>query len=128
MVKFGEFCQLVRKFAKHADFAVIYISEAHATDGWNFAENLYKIRNHVSLQDRINAAKILREVMPREDNLTLHVDSMENDANQGYAGLFERLYIVHRGRIAYMGEPGPNGYCLDEVKEWLDQFANGNST
>lgn len=36
MAKLAKFNEIVRDFKDVADFAIIYISEAHPTDGWAF--------------------------------------------------------------------------------------------
>ena len=36
MAKLARFNEIVRDFNDLADFAIIYISEAHAMDGWAF--------------------------------------------------------------------------------------------
>ncbi len=36
MAKLAKFNEIVRDFNDVADFAIIYISEAHAKDGWAF--------------------------------------------------------------------------------------------
>jgi hypothetical protein len=42
------------------DFIIIYINEAHASDGWKFDGTKYSfIANHLDIQDRIEADKTL---------------------------------------------------------------------
>ena len=76
-------------------------------------------RNHRNLQDRMDAAQQLVSSGPACEVV---VDTMSDKANYVYGGLYERLYIVLNSRIVYVGARGPQGYRLEEVEEWLDQY------
>jgi type I thyroxine 5'-deiodinase len=53
-------------------------------------------------------------------DVPLAVDSIDNRANDAYAGWPERFYIVdEKGTIVYKGKPGPFGYHPEEVEAWL---------
>ncbi len=48
------------------------------------------------------------------------VDGEDNAVNRAYAAWPDRLYVVGtNGRIAYQGGPGPKGFKVNEVEEWL---------
>ena len=118
MAKFGEFCKTASSFASVADFVTVYIEEAHPSDGWAFKNNV-DISSHNRIEDRISAAKRL---LSHEPSFPVVCDTMREDANFAYGGLYERLYIIHRGKIAYEGGRGPRLYNLSEVVEWLAQY------
>ncbi len=61
-----------------------------------------------------------------EYDIPLVVDSMENAADEAYAGWPERLYVIDEdGRVAYKGGVGPFGYDPDELEAWLvDRFGS----
>ena len=118
MAKFGEFCNVASSFAPVADFVTVYIEEAHAADGWAFNNNV-SINKHCQIEDRISAAKRLLEHKP---TFPIVCDGMNEEANFTYGGLYERLYIIHRGKIAYQGGRGPRLYFLKEVVEWLENY------
>lgn len=99
---------------------VVYIEEAHASDGWKFKNN-YDINVHRSLEDRFSAANKLKELKP---GCPIVVDKMSNDANKAYGGLYERLYILLDGVTVYEGGRGPALYKLEEIKEWLHNYVN----
>ena len=45
---------------------------------------------------------------------------IDKAANEIYAGWPERLYVVGvDGKVAYKGGPGPGGFKIAEVEEWL---------
>uniref|UniRef100_A0A8C5RIR1 Iodothyronine deiodinase n=1 Tax=Laticauda laticaudata TaxID=8630 RepID=A0A8C5RIR1_LATLA len=116
--RFGEFNKLVEDFKSVADFLVIYIEEAHASDGWAFKNNIV-IKSHQTLQDRITAARMLLKQQPL---CPVVLDTMENLSTNKYAALPERLYVLQKGKVVYKGKPGPWNYCPQEVREFLEQL------
>lgn len=118
MYKLGEFKQLVKDFSDVADFLVVYIAEAHSTDGWAFTNNI-DINLHQSLEDRLSAAQIL----VRKDPLCpVVVDDMSDVTATKYGALPERLYVLQAGNIVYKGTEGPWGYDPLEVRAFLQKM------
>ncbi|KAI5938229.1 Type I iodothyronine deiodinase [Manis javanica] len=109
---------LIEDFSSIADFLVIYIEEAHASDGWAFKNNV-DIRTHLNLQDRLRAAHLL---LARSPQCPVVVDTMKNQSSQQYAALPERLYVLQEGRILYKGKPGPWNYHPEEVRAVLEKL------
>uniref|UniRef100_G1LSZ6 Iodothyronine deiodinase n=1 Tax=Ailuropoda melanoleuca TaxID=9646 RepID=G1LSZ6_AILME len=118
LFKFDQFKRLVEDFCSTADFLIIYIEEAHASDGWAFKNNV-NIRTHRNLQDRLQAARLLLDRTPR---CPVVVDTMENESNWRYAALPERLYVLREGRILYKGKSGPWNYHPEEVRAVLEKL------
>uniref|UniRef100_A0A673ADA1 Iodothyronine deiodinase n=1 Tax=Sphaeramia orbicularis TaxID=375764 RepID=A0A673ADA1_9TELE len=113
-----EFKQLVKDFSDVADFLVVYIAEAHSSDGWAFTNN-YDINQHQSLEDRLSAAQILVQ----EDPLCpVVVDEMSNITSIKYGALPERLYVLQAGKVVYKGRMGPWGYDPLEVRSFLEKM------
>ena len=98
----------------------MYIEEAHASDGWKFKNN-YDINSHVTTEDRRKAALQLKDLDP---HCEVVMDTMTDEANKEYGGLYERLYIVLDGVIVYEGNRGPMGYHVEEVYDWLKNYFN----
>uniref|UniRef100_A0A452VBC5 Iodothyronine deiodinase n=1 Tax=Ursus maritimus TaxID=29073 RepID=A0A452VBC5_URSMA len=105
-------------FCSTADFLIIYIEEAHASDGWAFKNNV-NIRTHRNLQERLQAARLLLDRTPQ---CPVVVDTMENESSQRYAALPERLYVLREGRILYKGKSGPWNYHPEEVRAVLEKL------
>lgn len=120
MAKLAKFNEVVRDFNDVADFAIVYISEAHAQDGWAFKNN-YEIRQHQNLDERLNAAKF---VLAQNPPCPVFVDTMSDTTQFAYAALPERLYVIDEDKIAYVGGLGPDGYSLDELRRWLTEYRN----
>ena len=48
MAKIASFVELADKFRSEADFVVVYIDEAHSSDGWAFNRNYADVKSHKS--------------------------------------------------------------------------------
>ncbi|KAK5870145.1 hypothetical protein PBY51_024803 [Eleginops maclovinus] len=118
MYKLEEFKQLVKDFSDVADFLVIYIEEAHSTDGWSF-ENNVDINQHKSLEDRLSAAQIL---LQKEPLCPVVVDEMDNSAAIKYGALPERLFALQAGKVVYKGGRGPWDYNPMELRAFLQKI------
>lgn len=114
---------MTKLWADVADFAVIYIREAHPTDGWNIRGNRYSIRQPKTVQERLAAARQLYDFgIP----CPLLVDSCSNIACGIFQAHPERFYIVLDGIVRYRGGPGPRHYRVDEVDDWLRSYEKMN--
>src|SRR6266705_3209630 len=96
-------------------FFVVYVQEAHPTDGWqtdsNVAEGIL-FRQHQSYEER--------EAIATTCSLDLHlsmpvlVEEMDNAIDEAYGAAPERLYLVGAdGRVAYHGGAGPHFFDFD---------------
>lgn len=118
MGKLDTFCEMVKRYADCVDFLIIYVEEAHPTDGWYFT-NKYTVASHKTLQDRIESA--LNLSIDRELPCPLVVDSMDDACQLAYGGHPERLFVIQDGRIIYHGGKGPQNYSLPELEAFLLQ-------
>lgn len=125
MARLKAFQSVVQQNADIADSMLVYIEEAHPSDGWMTTDAPYQIPRHKCLEDRLHAARLMRTEVP---GCLVVVDTMENESNAAYGAYFDRLYILHEGRIVYQGGRGPEGYRITELKEWLDQYRSSVRT
>ncbi len=120
MYRLEDFRKLVQDYGHVADFVVVYLREAHASDEWRLNNNEYSIRTHRNLQERLSAARMLHQMaLP----CPLLVDTMDNKAAASFRAIPERLVIVHNETVVYEGRRGPIGYDLKEVQDCLRKFA-----
>lgn len=106
---------------------MIYIQEAHPSDGWQVASNL-RDEIEVPQPHEWNERLELAEVCVERLGLTvpLLLDSMENEVDRAYQGWPERLYVIGMdGRIRYRGEKGPYGFKPDELEQFLSAWNEG---
>lgn len=61
MARMSAFQRLVTKYQRDVDFLIIYIEEAHPSDGWVTTDSPYSIPQHRSLEDRVSAARVLQQ-------------------------------------------------------------------
>lgn len=118
--KLEHFKDLIARFGHVADFLIVYIAEAHPSDGWKFKNN-FDIDNHKRIQDRMKAVETLRK---QQSSCEVVADDISNDLNYKYGAMFERLFIVLNGKVVYLGQRGPQGYHLEEVEEWLTKYTS----
>ncbi|MBN3298741.1 IOD3 deiodinase, partial [Amia calva] len=122
MTRLKAFQRVVSQYADIADSLLVYIEEAHPSDGWVSSDAPYQIPKHRCLEDRLKAAQIMNLEIP---GCLVVADTMENSSNAAYGAYFERLYILHDGKVVYQGGRGPEGYRISELRNWLDQYRNG---
>ncbi len=118
------FRRMVEEFSDVADFLLVYIDEAHPSDGWaappmdNFS---FEVRKHRNLEERMFAARTLLEHFSLPPQCQLVADCMDNNANAAYGVAYERVCIVQKKKIAYLGGKGPFFYNLKNVRHWLEK-------
>uniref|UniRef100_A0A673AYB1 Iodothyronine deiodinase n=1 Tax=Sphaeramia orbicularis TaxID=375764 RepID=A0A673AYB1_9TELE len=121
MTRLAAFQRVVNQYADIADFLVVYIEEAHPSDGWVSTDAPYQIPKHRCLEDRLRAAQLMLAEVPGSN---IVVDDMDNSSNAAYGAYFERLYIVRDERVVYQGGRGPEGYRISELRNWLEEYRN----
>lgn len=103
---------------------IVYILEAHPTDGWQVRANEQEkilIEQHKTYEARCKAAghclKDLKLTIP------CLVDDMKNTAQKAYAGWPDRLYVIDAGgKVVYQGGPGPRGFRVDDAEAALGKL------
>jgi len=120
MAVFDSICRMAVDNSDVADFVVVYVEEAHATDGWAFPGNV-DISQHRTLEDRLTAAARLT-TSPLPANLTVVADAMSNELALAYGGLPDRFYVVHNGTVAFQGPRGPYEFRPEDVASWLGTY------
>ncbi len=93
-------------------FYVVYIEEAHPTDGWempsNFKENIL-IASAKTFLERDHAAETC--VVKLGIRIPALVDDMQDTTERAYTAWPDRLYVIDReGRVAYKSKAGPFGF------------------
>ena len=103
---------MYRKYGDKVAMYVVYIREAHPSDGWQMRKNerdgvLFK--QPKSLMERIKVASSCQAGL--KIDMPIIVDKMDNKAEKDYAAWPDRLYVIDlEGKIAYKSGPGPRGF------------------
>lgn len=102
---------------------MVYIKEAHPTDGWATPGNEragISIADPKTYAERTDVAQ--KACTALKINLPCLVDGMNDAANKAYAAWPDRIYIVDAaGKIAVKGGQGPGGFApsVTEARAWL---------
>lgn len=106
------------KYRGEVEFLVVYIREAHPTDGWQVPQNVREEILFVqpkSIDDRRQVAKQMCSTLKL--SLPAVIDGLDDKVNLAYAAWPDRLYLVGRdGTIAFKGGMGPQGFRPNELE------------
>lgn len=111
---------LERRFRGRVGFLLVYLDEAHPTDGWALPRNRFEVAQARSIEDRRAAADSFRAAMSIPFPVAL--DSMSSEARRVFDAFPNRMAIVDgEGRIVHLGPPGP-GSTLTSVRTAPDSL------
>jgi hypothetical protein len=110
-----------RRHKDAATFLMVYVREAHPTDGWKMAQNErlgVAVKQPTTFDERVQACgqfcKKLSPAMP------VVVDDIDDRAGDAYSGMPARLYVIDRaGKVAYKSGRGPFGFRVGEMEQAL---------
>lgn len=127
MEALAAFARTVDSHRGLADFALVYVAEAHPTDGWDVGSK-YRLRAHRSADERLAAARILRRDAAAagvaESDVKLLVDGLDDEVAAAFGALPERLAIVQHGRLVWLGGCGPMDYSVPALTAELARICN----
>ena len=112
--------ELRDEFGDSVDFAMCYIEEAHPTDGWMYDSVTHFVAQHTTIESRVSASEKLldelRALRPSGDLPPLVVDTLSNEASLTYGALPERLVVIEKGVVRFIGGKGPEEYSINEAR------------
>lgn len=116
---------MYQDFKDVAEFRMVYINEAHASDGRRpvgYAKEK-GITEHDNYEERCTTAQMLID----DETLTIPclIDGMDNKVNQSYSAWPDRIFLVRTdGKLAVAADRGPRGFKpgLDASVNWLKKF------
>ena len=113
--------EIYRRFNGQVEFFVVYVQEAHPTDGRQTDSNVelgILFRQHQSFDEREEVAAACSLDLHIE--IPVLVEEMNNNVDEAYGAAPERLYLIDAdGKVAYHGGAGPHFFDLDEWEEAL---------
>ena len=116
--------ELQQRFGAVAEFAVIYLAEAHAADEWPMGDHVVLDQPKV-IEERLGNARAFMEGAALAPPLAVFVDSMSNDFLRLFSAHPERYFVIVDRRLAWKSQPsGLGGYNLDELAQFLDELAH----
>ena len=110
-----------RRHKGRATFVMVYVREAHPTDGWKMDSNGkvgVALKQPTTAGERGEACALFRKKLNPE--MTVLVDDISDPAGTAYSGMPARLYVIDaKGKVAYKGGRGPFGFKPGEMEQAL---------
>jgi Iodothyronine deiodinase/EF hand len=117
----GNIEKLYRRFKERAAFAMVYVREAHPTDGWRMESNDrlgVATAQPRTYDERMQVAQKCSRLL--DLGFPMLVDSIDDVVGARYSGMPGRLYLVDRhGKVAFKSGRGPYGFKPAELEQAL---------
>lgn len=120
--------ELQRAYQDKVHFYLIYIREAHPTDGRAIPGNAFQVKSPATVKERQAIAKKFAERL--DVSIPILVDTIEDDVEKAYAGWPNRMYLLDaEGKIADKGSAGPGGVASSarRAADVLDKLLSGGN-
>lgn len=115
--------EIRKQYSESANFAIVYIKEAHPDDEWQMDSNLDSrvvFEQPRTFETRLELARTFVDSMGVETET--FVDDIRNTALACYAAWPERIYVIDtEGRILYKGGIGPFYFDPDDLRKFLSE-------
>jgi thiol-disulfide isomerase/thioredoxin len=117
----GNVEKLYRMYKDRATFVMVYVREAHPTDGWTMDSNdklgvaLAQPRTY---DERVAVARTCGKRL--DLGFPMLVDTIDDTVGARYSGMPSRIYLIDRdGKVAYKSGRGPFGFKPAELEHSL---------
>ncbi len=103
-------------YKNHVEFLLIYIHEAHPSDGWQTPQNLYDAVVYEAPIDDDERSEIANTCQIELDlKMPMLVDGIDNAVEEAYVSEPIRMYMIDReGILTFNGAPGPAEFNPDD--------------
>jgi Iodothyronine deiodinase/EF hand len=120
----GNIEKLYRRYKDRATFVMVYVREAHPTDGWRTSDNdrpgVVGVAAHQprTYEERAGVARSCGRMMGLA--FPMLVDTIDDRAGNLYSGMPGRLYVIDReGKVAFKSGRGPYLFKPAELEQSL---------
>jgi Iodothyronine deiodinase/EF hand len=117
----GNIEKFYRRYQDRAAFLMVYVREAHPTDGWRMEGNDrvgVAIRQPRTDEERRSVAEVCNRTLGL--GFPMLVDTVDDTVNDQYSGIPSRLYLIDsKGKIAFKSGRGPFGFKPAELEQSL---------
>ena len=117
----GNIEKLYHRYKDRAEFVMVYVREAHPTDGWHMKFNDrygVTLAQPKTIEERTAAAQQCRQKL--DFDMPFLVDTMDDTVGGTYSGMPSRLYVIDRqGKVAFKSGRGPFGFKPAEMEQSL---------
>lgn len=117
----GNVEKLYRLYKDRATFLMVYVREAHPTDGWRMDSNDHvevSLPQPQTYDERVQVARTCGARL--QLGFPMLVDTIDDTVGARYSGMPSRLYLIDRqGKVAYKSGRGPFGFKPAELENSL---------
>lgn len=117
----GNFEKLYHRYKDRATFLMVYVREAHPTDGWRMASNDrvgVSHRQPQTYEERVGVAQACGKRLAL--GFPMLVDTIDDHVGALYSGMPGRFYLIDRaGKVAFKNGRGPYGFKPTELEHSL---------
>jgi thiol-disulfide isomerase/thioredoxin len=117
----GNVEKLHRMYKDRATFLMVYVREAHPTDGWSMESNDrvgVTLAQPKTYEERAAVARTCGKRLAL--GFPMLVDTIDDTVGARYSGMPSRLYLIDRaGKVAYKSGRGPFGFKPAELEQSL---------
>ena len=100
---------------------MVYVREAHPTDGWKMESNTHSgiaVKQPVTFPDRVAVACQFCERL--KATIPVVVDEINDPVGNAYSAMPARLYVIDKaGKVAYKSGRGAFGFRTGEMEQAL---------
>lgn len=124
----GNLQKLCDRYKDRANFYLVYVREAHPSDGWWMQSNQKVGIDLKQPLDNLGRRKVAETCQQHLSiNIPFLVDSIDDNVGSTYSGMPNRLYLVDtEGRIAFKNGRGPFGFHPRQLEQALVFLLNGS--
>jgi hypothetical protein len=109
------------RYKDRATFLMVYVREAHPTDGWKMESNAragVAVKQPTTAAERGEACAQFRKLL--KPGMPVVVDEIGDPAGTAYSAMPARLYVIDAdGKVAYKSGRGPFGFKPGEMEQAL---------
>jgi thiol-disulfide isomerase/thioredoxin len=117
----GNVEKLYQRYKDRATFVMVYVREAHPTDGWASEGNErvgVALAQPRTYQERVSVAQTCGKRLAL--GFPMLVDAIDDAVGGSYSGMPSRLYLIDSGgKVAYKSGRGPFGFKPAELEHSL---------
>lgn len=110
-----------QRYKDKATFVMVYVREAHPTDGWHMKSNVslgVSVKQPTIYGERVKVCDEFCEKL--KPSMPVVVDEMNDPVGHAYSGMPARLYVIDaKGKVAYKSGRGPFGFRVGEMEQAL---------
>ncbi len=104
-----------------ATFVLVYVREAHPTDGWAMASNAkvgVEVKQPTTYAERVTVCGRFTDKLKPE--FPVLVDEIDDRTGHAYSAMPGRMYVIDTaGKVAYKSGRGPFGFLAGEMEQAL---------